>query len=220
MAFNWKKWLSYLYPIVEYKHKGAVTDYLELRWEDGSLKLNSSNANYSFGNLHRVFQRVFKHVDIKQYAAGNILLLGVGGGSVIHILRKEWGITAPITAVEKDETILEIGKQHFALGDYADVHLVLADAAAFMHDNQQKFSLIIIDLFIETTVPQVFLEDDFLADVCKALSVGGMVCFNHITEFPDGRIGMEGSKQYFQEHLKEVKLLHPFPYNVVIVAKA
>jgi spermidine synthase len=219
MPFNWKKWLSYFYPIVEYKHTGEVTECLELRWEDGSLKLNSSNANYSFGDLHRLFQTLFTHIDVRQYTNGNILLLGVAGGSVIHILRKEWGIRAPITAVEKDATLVEIGKQHFGLGDYADMHLVLTDAAEFMHDNQQKFSLIIIDLFIETTIPQVFLEDAFLADVCRALSDGGMVCFNHITEFPDGRIGMEGSKQYFQEHLKEVKLLHPFPYNVVITAK-
>jgi len=219
MPFNWKKWLSYFYPIVEYKHTGEVTESLELRWEDGSLKLNSSNANYSFGDLHRLFQTLFTHIDVRQYTNGNILLLGVAGGSVIHILRKEWGITAPITAVEKDATLVEIGKQHFGLGDYADMHLVLTDAAEFMHVNQQKFSLIIIDLFIETTIPQVFLEDAFLADVCRALSDGGMVCFNHITEFPDGRIGMEGSKQYFQEHLKEVKLLHPFPYNVVITAK-
>ena len=87
---------------------------LEVRWEQGRLVLNSGHANQSFGSLHRVWQQVLKDV-LVEFRPANVLVLGMGGGSVLQILRKEHGLTVPITAVEIDPHVIGLARKHFGI---------------------------------------------------------------------------------------------------------
>ncbi len=49
--------------------------------------LSSSHANYSYGALQRVLEYGLKQIDMRDVK--NILLLGLGGGSVIETLRRD-----------------------------------------------------------------------------------------------------------------------------------
>ena len=144
--------LSHFWPIrverVEGKHGP-----LEIMWEYGRLVLNSARANQSFGGLHHVWQRSFAAVGLKERRIGRVLLLGLGAGSVVHILRRELGIMAPIVAVDDDPVMVQIAREHFSLGHHAGVEVVIDDAFDALQRITGPFDLIVVDLFTEMDVP-------------------------------------------------------------------
>jgi spermidine synthase len=120
--------------------------------------LNSARANQSFGGLHEVWRRSFAALRLKGRRIERVLLLGLGAGSVVHILRKELGINAPIVAVDDDPEMVRIAREHFSLDHHAAVEVVIDDAFAALQHITGPFDLIVVDLFTEMDVPQALVE--------------------------------------------------------------
>ncbi len=170
-------WLSWLWPLTVAKAHGRHGD-LEVRYEAGQLVLNSRNGNQSFGSLHRVWQQAFEHIGLKVHQPANVLLLGLGGGSAPAILRNELGIKAPITAVEIDAAMVELGRKHFGLGHLSDLNIVLTDAILHVHTDVLRYDLVVVDLFNDLDLARGVETMGFahaLRDRCA-----GTLCFNSV----------------------------------------
>jgi len=170
-----KKLLSYIYPVtktITSEHNGI----LELTWHNGKKHLNTKNANYSYGSLQRILKFGLEQIDINQVRS--ILLLGLGGGSVIETLRKDFNYEHPITAVDIDPVIIDIANEEYGITTDTNLKIVCADAKTYMRSNTATFDLIIIDLFVDITVPKDFLELTFWEHVLKAKSTNGCILFN------------------------------------------
>ena len=81
----------------------------------------------------------------------NILILGLGGGTVAKLLRKKYP-NAKITGVEIDPIMIEFGKKYLDLDKY-NIDIKIADARKFEINN---YDLVIVDTYlgdsyIETT---------------------------------------------------------------------
>ncbi|MBT8393734.1 MAG: spermine synthase, partial [Bacteroidia bacterium] len=106
--------LSYIYPItkkVESKYSGT----LEITWHNGKKHLNTKNANYSYGSLQKILKFGLQKIDLSN--CKDILILGLGGGSVIDTLVKDFEYENHITAIEIDPVIIEIAKEEFNLSE-------------------------------------------------------------------------------------------------------
>lgn len=169
------KLLSYLYPITKKIHS-EYSGSLEITWYNGKKYLNTKNANYSYGSLQKILKFGLDHIDLKK--VHSVLLLGLGGGSVIETLRKDFCYSKSITAVEIDPVIINIAKNEFDLKEDEQLKIVCADALDVMQSNTTQFDLIIIDLFIDVDMPQAFLAIPFWKNILKASSVNGTVLFN------------------------------------------
>lgn len=156
-----------------------ASDYsgtLEITWYNGKKHLNTKNANYSYGSLQRILKFGLEKIDLKNIKS--ILLLGLGGGSVIETLRNDFGYSKPITAVDIDPVIIEIAKNEFNLNTFDQLEIVCEDALHFMKTNRRHFDLIIIDLFIDIEIPKPFMKLSFWQDVVNASSTNGSILFN------------------------------------------
>ena len=169
------KILSYLYPITKKVHS-EISGILEITWYNGKKHLNSKNANYSYGSLQKILKFGLEKIDLKK--VNSILLLGLGGGSVIETLRHDFGYSKPIVAVDIDPVVINIAKNEFHLKEDDNLQIICADALKFMASNPQHFDLIIIDLFIDIDVPKSFLELPFWQNVIKASATNGVIIFN------------------------------------------
>ncbi|OGG48206.1 MAG: hypothetical protein A3F84_21985 [Candidatus Handelsmanbacteria bacterium RIFCSPLOWO2_12_FULL_64_10] len=109
------------------------------------------------------------------------LLLGLGGGTIAQLLLHRFG-TLPITAIEKDETVVEIAYQTFALP--REVEVVLADAFEHVFAIQRRFDYVAADIFERGTVPARLFSTPFLRQLKRLTEPGGLVTFNF---FQDGR---------------------------------
>lgn len=176
-----KKLLSYLIPQNILKQSSIHHGVLEVNLVNGRKVLDTLNSNYSFGSLQEILKRGIQEIPlIKEY--NNILVLGMGAGSVVETLRKDFHTNAQIDLVDFDSEIIEIAKQHFNLHLNKNVKLIEADAFQFMKECNQQYDLIIVDLFIDNCIPEKFLGPDFIQFLNKQLAKNGSIIFNNMSQ--------------------------------------
>ncbi|UGS24826.1 spermidine synthase [Flavobacterium channae] len=174
-----KRLLSFLLPVKIHQKKSVYSKNLEVTWNNGYLVLDSENTNYSFGSLQRVLKKGLKYIGYERIQNFNsILVLGVAGGSVIETLKKEIKFEGRITGVEIDADVIELATKYFGLGNYTNVSIVNDDAFEFVLKTKEKYDLIIIDIFQDTTMPNFLFEDFFINRINFLLNVNGFILFN------------------------------------------
>ena len=171
-----KKLLSYIWPFTLNTVDSDTSGKLEIVICDGKKMLFSRDANYSYGALQKVLEFALHKIDIK--GIQQVLLLGLGGGSVIYSLREKFGFEGHIHAVEIDDKIISIAQNDFDI--YASSHLSISknDAYTFVQEHHNKYDLIIIDLFINNEVPSQFYSTVFCNNISKLLNQNGYFIFN------------------------------------------
>lgn len=174
-----RKYFSGFFPI-----KKVTTDYnyLEVNKRHGHYILDSEHVNYSFGSLHKIFQKAFQLTKYDISSFQKALLLGFGAGSVAHILQKELGFDGIITGVEIDPKVIELGGTFFGLNKVRNLRIEICDAFDFVFKEQQKYDLIVVDLFIDHHIPEKFDQPDFMAQLDRLLEKGGMLLYNRINQ--------------------------------------
>ncbi len=103
----------------------------------------------------------------------NALCLGLGGGILSSELQ-ECGVQ--VTAVEMDPRMMEIAKRYFHLN--SKVTLICDDARNALRKLDQKFDLIVIDLFSAEVTPWHVLTLESFAAMEKLLSPRGNIVIN------------------------------------------
>jgi len=173
------KFFSFFIPINVVKKNSAISKTLEVTWNNGELVLDSKNTNYSYGSLQRILKKGLKYIGyerIKKFE--NILILGVAGGSVIKTLVDEVKFKGKITGVEIDKSVIEIANKYFKLNEIKNLELIVDDAFEFVLKTKEKYDLIIIDIFQDTTMPNFLFEDFFINRINFLLNVDGFILFN------------------------------------------
>jgi spermidine synthase len=170
-----KSLLSYIYPVT----KTIVSQYsgpLEITWYNGKKHLNSKNAKYSYGSLQRILKFGLEKINLSE--VDSVLVLGMGGGSVIETLRDDFNYVKQIDAVEIDPIIIAIAQNEFGISESEFLNIHCADAFEFVKTNAKTFDVIIVDLYIDLTVPDKFLHLEFWDNVLKTKSSKGTIMFN------------------------------------------
>jgi spermidine synthase len=171
--------MSYFIPIKIHNVKSAVSKSIEVTWANGELVMDSENTNYSYGSLQRILRLGLKTIGFdKVVAMEHILVLGVAGGSVIKTLVDEIKFKGKITGVEIDPNIIKIANQYFNLDQVEQLEVIIDDAFEFVLKTKDKYDLIIIDVFQDTTMPNFLFETFFTDQVCFLLRSKGVVLFN------------------------------------------
>lgn len=162
----------------------SINPDIEVAIINGRYQLNAGKVNYSFGPLHDAFRKYF-HKDPPQIDDNsNVLILGLGGGSVVNILREEYNIKCKITGVDADPAVIEAANKYFALNKVKDLEVHIDDAYNFMSNCTAKFDMIVVDIYIDDRTPPEFESLAFVHLLGECLKTGGKVVFNklqHIT---------------------------------------
>lgn len=170
-----KKILSYIYPVTK-KIKTDKNGLVEITYYNGKKILDSANANYSYGNLQKVLKFGLNKISFKQI--NDILVLGLGAGSVIETIRKDFNSNAKITAVEIDAKIIDIAFYEFNLNDFSGCNIVCDDAYNFIKNNTHKFDLIVVDLFLDENPPEFLQQIEFWEHIYKSTIKNGYIIYN------------------------------------------
>ncbi|MBX2978715.1 MAG: hypothetical protein KF905_05410 [Flavobacteriales bacterium] len=215
---DWRRWISWFRPISAERTEGLFGT-LDVRWELGRKVLNTANANQSFGSLHNVWAAVLQHLNLPQKPPRSVLLLGLGGGSAVHILRSELKLACPITAVELDPAMIDLGKRHFGLGHWADVNIVQGDATIQVHALRERYDLVLVDLFDDLDLARGVDHGGFMHGLRDRCEFGGTLCFNTVShdEFSEGRC--DRVKNLLQRVFSEVEEFRTKETNSVFIAR-
>ena len=174
-----RKLLSYFIPVTIFKKNSAISQSLEVTWNNGQLVLDSQNTNYSYGSLQRILKKGLKYIGFERIRNfENILVLGVAGGSVIKTLVDEIKFKGKIIGVEIDAAVVEIANTYFKLDKISNLEIVIDDAFEFILKTKDNYDLIIIDIFQDTKMPNFLFEDFFINRINSLLKVNGFILFN------------------------------------------
>lgn len=156
--------------------RSKLNGTLELTWLKGKKVLNSENANYSYGALETVLNSGLQYARADRSA--EILILGMGGGSVIKLLRNKYRYSGKITAVEIDPVIIKIAEEEFKIREHEPLDIICGEAGEYVKQGSAQFGLIIIDLFFDLQVPLHFYSEEFWKHIPRLLKNNGIVIFN------------------------------------------
>lgn len=177
-----KRILSFFTPVTIHTKTSQISKNLEVTWNNGQLVLDSKNTNYSYGSLQRILRKGLNYIGFDRIRNfDSVLLLGVAGGSVVKTLVDEVKFKGEITGVEIDPRVIELANTYFGLNEIPNLKIVIDDAFEFVLKTREKYDLIIIDIFQDTTMPNFLFEDFFINRINFLLNVNGFILFNTMT---------------------------------------
>ncbi len=190
-------WLSYLKEQVLETTSSEHNDFLQVCLVHGRLQLVAEEAIYSFGDYYLNFRKVFEVFDFDQLPEqSNVLVLGLGLGSIPELLEKHLFLDYEYTAVEIDPVIIELATDYSLPALQSPVEVLQADAFAFLQLDQRKFDLICVDVFQDATVPQHLNSPDFLDLLKESLAPGGAIIYNRLADTP---LHQKQAKAYYED---------------------
>jgi spermidine synthase len=170
-----KKLLSFIWPQTT-KIDSDFSGMLEITFVNGRKLLDSKNANYSFGSLQKVLETGISKIPLEQVS--NILLLGLGGGSIIKSLTDRFNYKGKIHAVEWDKKIISIAKDEFNIQNSSTLTIIHSDATDYVTNCKYAYDLLIVDLFIDDEVPPQFYSVEFCIHLSNIITNQGHMLFN------------------------------------------
>jgi spermidine synthase len=179
MKLSWRYIKSFFREEVVEVGQSEFSPGLQVWYAYGRMMLNTANVNYSFGRLDKVFRSTFKQLHIQDRNLREVLLLGLGAGNVPRILA-EYDPKIKVVTVEIDPEVLRLGEAHFDLRQGPQLEIVLADALLYVEECKRQFDLVVVDLFVDATVPAQACSESFLQKLAALLRPQGILVFNRL----------------------------------------
>ena len=180
MPFGIKNILSYFKDISLEKSGSEHNPYLEVLLVNGRHQLVTDNAIYSFDDKYDNFFKAFKKIDWVNFPCENVLVLGLGLGSVVFMLEKNFDRKFQYTCVELDPEIIRLAHHYTMKNLQSQIEVIQTDASMFLNLDHNKYDLILMDIFQNAKIP-VFYDNRDLVEILKSkLTQNGLLLYNRM----------------------------------------
>src|SRR3989344_8014041 len=169
--------LSFFSPKILRTYKSSVNNKIEVVENKGKKIIYVRGAEQTGGTITGMWQKALSRLKIHKFKSTNCLILGLGGGDVIRIIRKIYP-QIQITAVDIDPVMIKVASKYFNLTNSDNIRIIKNDALYYLLINKKKYNLIIVDLFVGFNNPVKFRSHKFLGLLRKNLVIGGLAVFN------------------------------------------
>ncbi len=157
----------------------------------------------------------------------NILILGLGGGTLAHLLSRSYP-EVDITSVEYDEVMIKLAKEYFYVDKIPNHRIIHEDALRIVIEPEENdiapssLDLLIVDVLNGDKYPDLGKTGNFISAVKRLIRPGGHIVFSRIyTEFfqEEVNIFVDSLENYFSEVETEVVAGYTNSDNLLIFGK-
>ncbi|MGB0850659.1 MAG: spermidine synthase [Bacteroidia bacterium] len=210
---------SFVWDIPIEKTSSKQNEYLEVVWTNGRKMLNTKDANFSFGNGYKVFEKALSLISDEVHSSHRVLILGFGCGSILDLLEKKYRYEGEIHGVEYDPVIIDLYQRHFASNYQNKPIISIDDAESFVSNSNQAFDIIFIDLFLELENSSLIFKTKFIEDTSRLLSDTGVLVFNTTNQSQDDQRRLTELMMSLGRKYKDVSKTVFQDLNNIIIAK-
>jgi len=139
-------------------------------------------------------------------APRHILLLGLGGGSLVKFCHRHLPNTR-LTAVEVDPDIIALREWFHIPADDERFQVILADGAEFVRRGEWTADILLIDAFDHLGVAPSLASEEFYAQACRCLGSNGVLVMN-----------LSGERARYVANINKLCEVWPGPVLLVPVA--
>jgi len=112
----------------------------------------------------------------------NILMIGLGGGSLIHFLHKFYP-ECEIEVVELREKVIKVAQEYFLLPEKSDkLSIIHEDALIYINsltqDQNKSYDIILVDAFDQWGPAELNQDSQFILNCKSLLNKNGVLSFN------------------------------------------
>jgi len=178
---------------------------IEVIRQFGSVRIEVGGLLQSGGVLKQIWRRALKGVNLDHRPSKNfkILVLGLGGGTVIKLANQLWP-QAEMVAVEIDPAMIKIARKHFGINEIKNLTIINQDVFKYCFPTN-AYNLILVDLYQGDQFPKSAESLKFLKAVKTALCSRGMVVFNRLF-YGQKRPAVESFIKQLDKVFKQIKL--------------
>jgi len=157
----------------------------------------------------------------------NILILGLGGGTLAHLLSRSYP-EVDITSVEYDEVMIKLAKEYFYVDKIPNHRIIHEDALRIVIEPEENdiapssLDLLIVDVLNGDKYPDLGKTGNFISAVKRLIRPGGHIVFSRIyTEFfqEEVNIFVDSLENYFSDVETEVVAGYTNSDNLLIFGK-
>ena len=176
-------------------------DVLDLYISKGRYQLCSENAIYSFDDLYDNYYRSFQQLHLDELKIQEVLILGLGLGSIISMVEQKFGKKWRYTTVEIDPEVVRMAQKYVLSNLSSPVQIYNTDALLFVDQIDRTFDLICLDIFVDDIIPKKFQTVKFLTRVKEALGEDGLLLYNRLARTKKDK---KVTKEFFDGPFKTV----------------
>lgn len=196
-----KKALSYFKDVLLESTSSEYNEVLSVYLSKGRYQLCTSGAIYSYEDKYINFFEVFKIIDWSKVDVQKVLVLGLGLASIPQILEQNFEKDFEYDAVEIDGEIISLAQKYILDNLKSYMQIIEMDAAVFVEIAQEKYDMIVIDIFENDMVPFQFELPNFLEKTSRLLNDNGILLFNRLNIDESSR---RSTITYFEEVFKGI----------------
>ncbi len=174
----WKRVLSYFYEFEIDRMSSELNPELWVSLKQNRFLLNTPNAVYSYEDQYDNFGQAIAHFGPERFRAKEVLLLGLGMASIPHIFEKKYGLELKYTAVEADPAVIELCSMYGLPRLTSSVEIIQADAALWLQQNTQKYDVIMMDVFVDDTIPASLCNRQALEHMRQGMRDDALLLYN------------------------------------------
>jgi len=186
--------------------------------KSGKKSLFSGGVTQSGGEIAPMWEKIIGDIYTQGIKPKNILILGVGGGSVIHAIRT-YDKKASITGIEMDPFMKQVALEQFGIKENEKQKIVIANAIFWVQKQSRVrglvYDTIIVDLYIGPLNPEKARTHAFLKQVKSLLKPKGIVLYN--AHYQKKNIGeYEVFRRLTNKTFHKVEEVFSYPLNRVL----
>ncbi|MDF1697864.1 MAG: fused MFS/spermidine synthase [Saprospiraceae bacterium] len=197
----WKYLLSFFKDVHIESATSIYNDELNVLLVKGEYQLVTPEAIYSYGKKYDNFFKAFEKITISEQNIDQVLVLGLGLGSIPYMLENHFKRDYSYTLVEIDEDIISLASKYVLNYLSSDLTTIRADANVFVQIDQNQYDLIAMDVFVSDYIPEEFETEEFLLHLKERITPNGIILFNRLYFFEKDKIKTEN---YFNNTFKKV----------------
>jgi spermidine synthase len=190
-------------------------------------KIDQSISYTSPSCSRLVWGKAVKLLKESQPSTQNVMILGLGGGTMAHLLSREIE-NVNIISVEIDAVMVDVARKYFDIDNIPNHKVLVTDAMRVVVEpekyniSRQSMDAILVDIYNGEKYPDLGKSGNFIAALKKLVRPGGVIIFNRIY-LDRHQDEVNVFIEYLSGLLREIKLLVVAGYtnsdNILILGR-